>query len=140
MSLSRKFRRKLPVLSNGCGECTACCTILAVDTVNKTSYKDCQHQGNGCSIYKARPEVCKTFQCAWLQVGGPPEERPDKSGLMLDWTDPKGKLGRIPVAWEVWDGAAREGFGKAVIDKLLEVTPVIVAGREGKRYILGYEG
>ena len=84
---------------NECGECTKCCEgYLAINVygIKVQGYK-CPCLSKGCTIYSIRPEVCKKFQCAWLQ-GLFQEDwmRPDKSGLIIsieNWT--KGQFFRV---------------------------------------------
>ena len=69
-----------------CDSCTLCCNIAEVQ--GKDFYKpvgeDCIHQCEGCKIFgqESRPEVCNTYQCAWLRGFGNDEDRPDKIGLL----------------------------------------------------------
>jgi hypothetical protein len=58
---------------------------------------------------------------------------------MFHETSDEGELGVVPVAWEVWEGAAETPSTKAMLLKLSEKIPVVVAGRT-KRYVLGREG
>lgn len=67
-----------------CGDCTVCCTLSVVPDFNKKAGETCLHcKNNGCSIYKKRPQVCKDFECAYLQGGTNIELRPDKCGIMF---------------------------------------------------------
>ena len=67
-----------------CGECTVCCTLSVVEELNKKAGERCFNCiGNGCSIYEKRPQVCKDFECAYLQGGNNIELRPDKCGVMF---------------------------------------------------------
>ena len=67
-----------------CGECTVCCTLSVVDELNKKAWERCFNCiGNGCSIYGKHPQVCKDFECAYLQGGNNIELRPDKCGVMF---------------------------------------------------------
>ncbi|SRR5258708_6083397 len=54
--------------SRTCGECSLCCKLLPVAELDKEANLWCQHcrPGNGCSIYNARPRVCRDYQCGWL--------------------------------------------------------------------------
>ena len=67
-----------------CGECTVCCTLSVVSELNKKAGEHCFNCiNNGCSIYEKRPQVCKDFECAYLQGGNNIELRPDKCGVMF---------------------------------------------------------
>ena len=51
-----------------CGTCSACCTLLEVTEVGKSVNEWCSYcdAGKGCSIYDRRPQMCRSFNCAWL--------------------------------------------------------------------------
>jgi len=77
-----------PVLADrDCGDCTACCTVLTVDTPDfkKPAGAPCIHLGSrGCGIHAVRPNICRTWFCAWRRVEAMPDEaRPDRSGLLV---------------------------------------------------------
>lgn len=77
-----------PVLPDrACGDCTACCTVLAVDTPDfkKPAETPCTHLGaGGCTIHDIRPRICRTWFCAWRRVATMPDSaRPDRSGLLV---------------------------------------------------------
>jgi hypothetical protein len=70
-----------------CGECTVCCVVPLIDTpeLKKAEGEACPNcAGGGCAIYTDRPQVCRTFNCAWKRIPSlPPETRPDKLGVMF---------------------------------------------------------
>ena len=70
-----------------CGDCIACCVVPVIDTpeLKKPEGQVCPNcSGRGCAIYDSRPEVCRTFNCAWKRIPSmPPETRPDKLGVMF---------------------------------------------------------
>lgn len=70
-----------------CGDCVACCVVTLIDTpqLKKAEGVPCPNcAGGGCSIYNDRPEVCRTFNCAWKRIPSmPPETRPDRLGVMF---------------------------------------------------------
>ena len=77
-----------PVLTErSCGDCTACCTVLTVDTpdLKKPAGTPCAKlTAQGCSIHAERPHICRTWFCAWRRVAAMPEDaRPDRSGLLV---------------------------------------------------------
>lgn len=77
-----------PVLTDRtCGDCTACCTVLTVDTpeFKKPAGTQCSHLGpRGCEIHAVRPHICRTWFCAWRRVADMPDDaRPDRSGLLV---------------------------------------------------------
>lgn len=72
--------------SRPCGECSACCVTLGVHEINKVPGQRCRHirDGKGCGIYSSRPKECRLFHCMWrFQMLGE-EDRPDKSGVVLN--------------------------------------------------------
>ena len=67
-----------------CGDCTVCCTLSVVSELNKKAGEHCIYCiNNGCDIYGDHPQVCKDFECAYLQGGNNIELRPDKCGIMF---------------------------------------------------------
>lgn len=74
-----------------CGECTVCCEVLRVDELDKPAGLLCEHcdAGTGCTIYDKRFEICRTYQCLWLQgvLGDRPELRPDRCGVLFQYTE-----------------------------------------------------
>lgn len=88
-------RDKLAEKGKGCGECTACCTLLAVDmtpvsATPKPERVKCTHACKaGCSIYEKKPDSCTVFICLWLATQMfddemPERWRPDKVGAVVD--------------------------------------------------------
>jgi hypothetical protein len=74
-----------------CGDCTACCRILAVESLGKPYGCDCRHQtATGCGIYRRRPDDCRRFSCLWLAGMGSHHDRPDRSGLLWQAISDKG--------------------------------------------------
>ena len=89
---------------NHCGTCTECCYYMEVSDIRKPVCHDCQHlqpvefvnvptgtnigKFKGCSIYEARPQPCRDFECLWLQSQSkdkpmPRKLRPDTCGVMF---------------------------------------------------------
>jgi len=70
-----------------CGDCIACCVVTNIDAPElvKPEGVICPNcTGNGCAIYDGRPEVCRTFNCAWKRIESLPiETRPDRLGVMF---------------------------------------------------------
>lgn len=142
----RAEKRSLPVINRTCGNCTACCYVLEIKELGKGYHEDCKHVTHalvissqaGCGIYEERPHSCRVFQCGWLQGLFSEGARPDKLGIMFHETSEKSELGVVPVAWEVWEGAAEVPATKAMLLKLSEKIPVVIASRT-KKYVLGRE-
>lgn len=76
------------VPGRSCGECTACCTVMAIDKpeMQKEAGVTCRHcSGSGCSIYETRPALCQHFHCGWRQLPILDESwRPDLSGVFTE--------------------------------------------------------
>lgn len=70
-----------------CGECVACCTVLAVPALGKNEGVTCEHciTWGGCLIYKNRPASCANYACVWLQGLLDQNDRPDKLGLVINF-------------------------------------------------------
>lgn len=75
------------VAGRECGDCVACCAVLKIDTpaLSKPADTLCRHNtGQGCSIHATRPEICRTWFCAWRRTASMPDAaRPDLSGLLV---------------------------------------------------------
>jgi Fe-S-cluster containining protein len=82
---------------NSCGQCTLCCTYLRIDSklgyttridtgedLAKEAGVRCRYLSDqGCSIYQARPAVCRRFICDWRAQKNPKEhEYPLVSGYI----------------------------------------------------------
>lgn len=119
-----------PVLADrACGDCTACCTVLTVDTpdFSKPAGVPCAHlASHGCSIHAARPHVCRTWFCAWRRMADMPEEaRPDRSGLLVSLNfvrEPRNCLEgvSINVRTLAGSGAFDTGMAGTILDSLCD--------------------
>jgi Fe-S-cluster containining protein len=60
--------------------------VLRVDELSKPAGRDCIHQRGaaGCGIHEKRPAICRGYRCLWLQGGLEDDERPDRSGGIVD--------------------------------------------------------
>ena len=70
-----------------CGECTLCCTVMAIDKldIQKQAGVTCRHCRGGCAIYETRPRLCRDFHCGWRQLPILDESwRPDRSGVFVE--------------------------------------------------------
>lgn len=69
-----------------CGQCTLCCKLLEIKDVKSKPNEWCKYcTKKGCSIYVHRPQDCKEFRCAWLQMPyAGIEMRPDKCGVIFE--------------------------------------------------------
>ncbi|MGP9820282.1 hypothetical protein ACTZWW_09730 [Salinarimonas sp. NSM] len=67
-----KRKAKLGVAASPCRGCTYCCTLPAINALDKPMYRPCGHiaaqaaGGLGCGIFGApgRPETCRAYECA----------------------------------------------------------------------------
>lgn len=78
--------RERRAAARSCGSCSHCCTVLRVDPLAKPAGVDCVHQcgERGCGIYATRPPICRDYRCLWLQGGLRDDERPDRTGGIVD--------------------------------------------------------
>lgn len=82
-----------------CGECNLCCKVMGVASVTEVRdgspfviFKEkpqgewCQYvkSGDGCGVYRTRPNACRDFSCTWLDsIALTAEYRPDKIGVVF---------------------------------------------------------
>lgn len=59
------------VPGRACAGCTLCCRLPAIPELSKPAQTLCTHCeiGKGCTIYDARPNTCRKFECAYLTSG-----------------------------------------------------------------------
>jgi hypothetical protein len=71
-----------------CGSCTSCCTLLEVTEVGSAVNEWCKHceAGKGCTIYDQRPQMCRSFSCAWLQGHLNDDWYPEKAGMVVHFS------------------------------------------------------
>lgn len=71
-----------------CGSCNCCCDILEVTAVEKPVNTLCKHweTGKGCTIYDHRPQMCRSFVCAWLQGHLSDEWFPEKARIVVHFS------------------------------------------------------
>jgi hypothetical protein len=70
-----------------CGECTLCCTVMAIDKpdIQKDAGVICRHCRGGCAIYETRPALCRDYHCGWRQLPILDDSwRPDRSGVFVE--------------------------------------------------------
>lgn len=119
-----------PVLTDRvCGDCMACCTVLAVDTPDfrKPAGTPCIHLvSRGCGIHAVRPDICRTWFCAWRRIAGMPEEaRPDRSGVLvsLDFVkSPRNCFEGVSILVRMLAGsdAIESGMAQTILDSLCD--------------------
>jgi len=126
-----------------CGDCTVCCTYLRIrqpGQLVKLGLTPCEHLAPGgsedgytgasdcgsCGIYEARPDVCKGYRCSWLDGYGDDEDRPDRSGVLIDRVLP---IANCLQAKPIRAGAGDSNEGNAAIERMSRSAgrPVLVA-------------
>lgn len=119
-----------------CGECQACCTVMAVEQISKPLGQRCPHQcDSGCAIYESRPEPCQEFNCCWRYGLGNEAERPDKNGIVFDVTRMGSSIPQALVAREVWPGAFEQS--QEFLDRLTANGHLIILVRGDRRTAIG---
>ena len=79
-------------LKRHCGECSLCCKLLPVRSVDKGAGERCKHQSHarGCKVYAVLGQVspeCRAWNCRWLVNDDTANlRRPDRSHYVLDLT------------------------------------------------------
>lgn len=129
---------------NICGECTVCCTLSVVEELDKGPGETCKYcvLQKGCSIYEKRPQVCKDFECAYLQAGKDIEMRPDKCGVMFFKNSDRIFTGVLVPGVEVSNKAKGqiESFNKqgisVIVFKLGESKPIIMNPPEHNKMVI----
>lgn len=69
-----------------CGSCSFCCKVLEIAELGKAAGAWCTHcaSGGGCSIYAARPGICRAYECLWKGDRGMSARlRPDRVGTLF---------------------------------------------------------
>lgn len=81
---------QLPAKQNvrQCGSCNSCCDILEVTAVAKPMNQLCKHweTGKGCTVYDHRPQMCRSFTCAWLQGHFNDDWFPEKARIVVHFS------------------------------------------------------
>jgi hypothetical protein len=87
-----------------CGPCSLCCDALEVAAVGKPVNQLCRHWvvGSGCSIYKDRPQMCRSFSCAWLQGHFSDEWFPDTARLVVHFSQGALNVAVDPACPDRW--------------------------------------
>ena len=123
-------------MSRTCGDCTACCTVLAVHELDKPVNTVCKYDAGGsCAIYSERPQSCRDYECLWLvsEEWMRLAERPDRVGVILDL----GNTDRTMLtARQVRPGAFSETTAKKMLNRLAG-RAVIYLLDDDRRRIMG---
>jgi Fe-S-cluster containining protein len=77
-----------PQQARDCGSCTSCCTLLEVTDAGKAVNEWCKFcvAGKGCTIYEQRPQMCRSFSCAWLQGHVNDDWYPERAGIVVHFS------------------------------------------------------
>jgi hypothetical protein len=123
-----------------CGECTACCTVLAVSELNKPARWSCDHAScHGCRVYDARPASCRDFNCLWLRgvMDSDLALRPDRLGVMFDWFYSLATDRDRCIAFELWSGAFDEPRAAELLQRIATEREVDLSYRDGTWRTIG---
>src|SRR6266704_976050 len=123
-----------PQSGRRCGECTACCTVLAVNELHKPMRWACDHVScAGCAVYDSRPRGCRQFNCLWLRgaISGNESFRTDKLGVIFDCFHAAATNELRFVAFEIWNGAFDEPACAAILAEMAAVREVQLSYRDG---------
>lgn len=69
-----------------CGDCSLCCSLVAVESLSKPAYTPCRHLhvDGGCAIYGNHPVDCQAFRCGWLDFHDLGEDwKPSRCGFLI---------------------------------------------------------
>jgi hypothetical protein len=121
-----------------CGPCSECCYVLGVHEVGKPDFTHCKHESASkhgcCSIYKTRPESCRTFKCLWLEGHLDRKDRPDRVGIVFATAEMPGR--QVVIAYVRKPGADKSGHGKELLERLTQACPVCIVRHDGTRSVM----
>ncbi len=110
-----------------CGTCTLCCKLMYIPELDKPAGEWCKHVDpqKGCKIYEDRPNVCRGFECVWLQAQKRERDnmmktadlRPNKCKAVIVSSDENDSL-TIKM-----DPVHPNAYKKGVLARLIESTP-----------------
>lgn len=113
-----------------CGNCVACCRLPAIKELAKPFDTLCKFSdGKCCTIYAERPDVCRRFNCMWLQDRLPEQCKPTEIGAVF------GDHGEVVTVWVEPDQEWRDGMIWALIEQCLRMAHVCVM-QSGTRHFL----
>jgi hypothetical protein len=133
----------------GCGDCTLCCKVMNVKEYDSPQGEWCKNcdPKRGCQIYETRAEVCRTFECVWLQSqnltpGKPddwrlgPELKPNRCHAMIDVSTDK-KRCVVHVDAQYPDAYKRGAMARFIEDMVGKGAEVIVVTGALRKLIKG---
>lgn len=114
-----------------CGNCSLCCTVMAVRELDKGANTSCVNDcGGSCGIYEQRPQSCRDFECLWLKGVVPQSVKPNECDVVLGATlDGNGMVAYVPSSRA---HAHEHGDIKRLIDLVAKDRPVIISIGEKK--------
>jgi len=125
---------------NPCGDCTVCCTVLAVDDgdFHKPSFTPCSHLcEKGCDIYSSKPSICTGFYCMYAVLADffRDDDRPDKSGIVIAINHPDSHFTQTTKlttfsAYEARPGAFKSYNGDRMLRKISNRAVLILIPNE----------
>lgn len=132
-------------MPRSCGPCTACCSALVIEELDKPAFSRCPHEvtqmpteasgssdqgcGGSCNRYATRPASCSNFRCLWLDGHLTDADRPDRLGVIFTTTTHE-QLGTIPMLIEVTPGRSRDTDIGHAVQRLTQKSPVLVLTAE----------
>ena len=84
-----------PLAGRTCGECTLCCTAMAIDKpeIQKEAGVTCRHCRGGCTIKDHWPVLCRDYFCGWRRLKIMDDGwRPDRSGVLAEVEEEAGAI------------------------------------------------
>ncbi len=112
-----------------CGECTVCCTALAIETaeLRKAPGVACLHcTPTGCGVYQTRFAICRSYFCGWFGLPELGEDwRPDRSGILISPRDEDEGIEFLVLGGEA--AVHRPAFLDVLTTLLRARTPVYLA-------------
>lgn len=136
----------IPITINHCGTCSMCCKLMAVPELDKPQFKWCDKCApgkGGCTIHETRPDVCRGYECVWLQsqhrrhgeAALPVSLRPDRCHVIIDVrTDSRGLV--LHVDPETPEAINRPVVGWFVGSLLRQGQDVIIACGDKRRMLV----
>lgn len=68
-----------------CGECNLCCKWLYFNIDGEPVHpgKPCKFLGDNCTVHKIRPQLCRNYNCGYIQEIVPEWMKPSRSGVIV---------------------------------------------------------
>lgn len=100
------------VAGRSCDDCTLCCKLLNIQSLQKPRLIWCKHcdVGVGCAIYEQRPSECRDFYCTYRVSAELGEEwKPSVSKMVVNFESGIGRV-NVSVDPEFSDAWRREPY------------------------------